>query len=412
MRCFRTVPMIQRIDELKESQKVDAMDAKLSGIMKTAFKQCQGVFNKYFALEVTRLEEKQDKIFQEDVTAILRLLVVEESAKRITNDLVQNLTKHEDTLTDPGVSDVKTTAGFAYLLLLTGDACRVLVEWCNEKSPEGMFVRLTTKLTHPSVVEVVGEQDKQTINIGGLDFCKPDQEMWSIANTVCKSLERPLSELTLGIKTKFYNKIALRDARTAAQTFNIELDTLNTSEKVFNILQNDGYTIEEHINNAVKRKSIVKKIVSILERNKSNLLGTSKSNKEKAEVDNVLAKKTKAKLKPKKSILKKKKTDKKVKIKIPKDNKEDTNSRCKRSKSRSTSPPPIQSNDEEDGKDKKDKKRKERIHHKTKTKTGSRSRSRSCSPPPLMIQEEGNGVGADTSHRLATDVDTQILLDI
>ena len=79
------------------------------------------------------------------------------------------------------------------------------------------------------------EQDED-ITIGNKRINRPDTETWQVATILAKEIYETVVEISLGSKTKLFNKIVECKGLTAVRSLQIEQQTLKTIEKVYDIL--------------------------------------------------------------------------------------------------------------------------------------------------------------------------------
>lgn len=104
-----------------------------------------------------------------------------------------------------------------FLLFITSNACRILMEWCNIKKPKKLCSILTENKIlqkYPTRVKS-GSTEYRNLNIWGIIVCKPDMLSWIVATNVSKTFKGPVCDITLVVKNRFYNKVVKHKAHVA-----------------------------------------------------------------------------------------------------------------------------------------------------------------------------------------------------
>ena len=137
--------------------------------------------------------------------------------------------------TDPSLANL---TGITYLLLLTGDACQSILEWSDLSSETEMMNVLTAELSHPKIIDPENYSDgKDTVKIGTTVIYRPSIDDWTVATSTAKFLSPIISELSLGMKTKLYQKIVANKAFTAVNELKIRKDRIDCSAKILDVVQ-------------------------------------------------------------------------------------------------------------------------------------------------------------------------------
>ena len=156
----------------------------------------QGLINQYSHVEYKHYCKVRLDSFRTELLRILKLLFATKAAKRLTELSLSRAGGDTSELED---HRCKITTGFAFLLILTGDACSCIRQWGEFDSNKCMFNRLTDKLTFPHSYK---NKRSGCIFIGTKYFKQPNNLEWDIAQTLANMLTKTVAAITFGLSKK------------------------------------------------------------------------------------------------------------------------------------------------------------------------------------------------------------------
>ena len=234
MKCVKTRPLLQSIDELKHTPECNQIRSTLDGIVEQYQYKVQKELNKYTELEIKYHDKQRFVIMEEKLRYLIRLqatkIVTEFNEQKRMQMLVKGIANRCPITCDE-------VCGFAYLFLLTGRTCNALSEWADVTN-EVMMNNLTTTLKYPERILETEIKESNSIKIGTLNVKRPSNDTWTVAMSVAADLQELVAEMTLGSKTKFYNSIIEEKGLKAVRDLRYTRETIEKSARVSDILKN------------------------------------------------------------------------------------------------------------------------------------------------------------------------------
>jgi hypothetical protein len=272
MKCVKTRPTLQTIDELKHSYKCKQISTALDVIVEQYQQKAQKELNKYTELEINYHGEQRFIILEEKLRYLVRLqttkIVTEFIEQKRMQMLVQGIANRNPITCDE-------VCGFAYLFLLTGRTCAALSDWADLTNEE-MMNKLTSTLKYPERILEKTKDKSNSIKIGTLNVKRPNDDTWTVATSIAADLQELVAEMTLGSKTKFYNSIIEEKGLKAVRDLRYTRETIEKSARVSDILKN-----AKDIKNVIEldkwKKDTVKSIIGQIHKKQNALTRYSKA---------------------------------------------------------------------------------------------------------------------------------------
>ena len=149
---------------------------------------------------------------------------VKDTLKKITRDKKNSLKNHYDQI-----------VGFAWILLITGEANQALQERAGIESATELIVSLMTKQAIPARTE---STETDTFQIGALYFKFPYKEVWTTAQRIAKDLSKTLIAGTYGTKKRIYDVLVFAKARQQVKKWSMNTNIIDKTKDVHEFIRN------------------------------------------------------------------------------------------------------------------------------------------------------------------------------
>jgi outer membrane biosynthesis protein TonB len=273
MKCIQRRPQVIPIEELKQSPECKKLIQTMNVLVEKFQTKAQDILTNYLKEEIKHYEEQRFTKLETNLRTLVRLHSTEVVTKLNEKKRMQMLlrgTANRNKLTIDEVS------GFAYLFLLTGEACTSLMEWAEIDNANNMMKALTRSLAFPKRIVETKTRDSNSVKIGNLTFTRPGDEAWNVATSIATDLHELVAEMTLGAKTGFYNTIMKSKGNKAVRDMRYTKETIDRTAAVTGVLLNAN-NIKERLDEAAKTKDLYNKIYSKLTKKNVSLDRYSKA---------------------------------------------------------------------------------------------------------------------------------------
>jgi len=191
--------------------------------------RAQNLLNRYSVQKYTYYKCKLLDTFQDVMFDILQLRARWTTPVMDKQILAKMMDYDEDDFANEEPKDTETDAktnmndasGFAYLLILTGNAATALKSWGKFKTTAIMLERLTKRLRYPikQQIDVSKTFPFECIRFGKNAYKKPNHNTWKLAKSMATELERYTVAITLRMKTSFYMQVVRSKCKKGAAIY-------------------------------------------------------------------------------------------------------------------------------------------------------------------------------------------------
>lgn len=226
---LRYRPNVTASPAFKDSVKMTDQQTQLNQIYDAAKKKAQLVVNTGIESEqehqekekLTIIQTNRKRILRSDLIMVVSLIETEmkvkDTLKKITKDRKNPLKNHYDQI-----------VGFAWILLITGDANQALQEWAGIESATDLIVLLLTKQAIPARTVTT---EIYTFRIGALYFKFPYKEVRTTAQWIVKDLSMTLIAGIYDPKKRMYDVLIFAKVRAQFKKWSMNTNIIDKNNR-------------------------------------------------------------------------------------------------------------------------------------------------------------------------------------